>query len=126
MTLSEIMNQSLTGLTDIRENADIGFGCADYETVRVTGIMLFLKGSYLKTTDLYGLLCSKMTGELPDFPETRLFQCGLADIYRYLVFCNQLVDSDDMITVFMGNENGFDLSHFQSQSFHPYFCFPAG
>src|SRR6266852_6115773 len=105
VTLFEIMDQLIARFADIRENADIGFGCADYKTVRIAGIMLFLKGSDLKSADLYRLLCSKMRGKLPDFPETRFFQCGLADIYRHLVFTHQLVDANDMIAVFMGNEN---------------------
>src|SRR5580765_5931984 len=73
MALFEIMNQPLTGCTNIRENTDIGFGCTHDKTMWVTGIMFLLKGCYAKASYLYWLLLSKMMCKFSDFPETCFF-----------------------------------------------------
>src|SRR5450631_562369 len=73
MTLSKEVDQPFAGSADIGEYADIGFGSTHYKTVRIAGIMFFLKSSDTKWADGDGLLVVKMKYELPDLPKTRLF-----------------------------------------------------
>src|SRR5450432_992236 len=70
MALFEIMNELITGLADIGKNTNICFGCADYKTMGITGIMFFLECRNAQVTDHYGLLGRKMKNKLPDFSKS--------------------------------------------------------
>src|SRR5580692_9251444 len=71
MTLFEIMDQLITGFADICKHTDIGFCGADDETMRIAGIMFFLKCCYSKTTDHNGLGGSEMKSMFPNSSKTR-------------------------------------------------------
>jgi hypothetical protein len=116
----------LAGGANISKNANRDVFPVYCKAVGFRCIMSFRESIYAELANVYRDIRSIRLHKLGFEPQPA-FAIGCSrDVNRYIVFPGDEFRTPGMISMFVGDEDGIDLSHRQSEPAYPLFRFPAG
>ena len=126
VALAKMRDELRAGIADVCEYTDVDPIAGDHETVRLLGVVDLCEAADGKRAYLYGAVATKHPDQVFTKIKAAAAQSAWGDVDRKVVFCGEGAQSLYVVCMFMGNENGPDLLHGQSDPGHSFFGFPAG
>lgn len=126
VALFKVMDQLIAGDANVGKYADVHIATGYHKTVRICGVVVFGKCGYTNVTHLYRFCGHKRMYLFLFNVELAVGEGVGGDVYGEVVFAGDHGYTADMITVFVGDEEGLYFLHGKPQPFHPFFRFAAG